>query len=70
MGRSVWKPFLALFARRGSRVGSDGEGRRFVPSPLDLSIRVAHGGPEDDVERELSRIDERARVLEDDRRGD
>ena len=42
---------------------------RFIPSPLDLSIRVAHGGSDDTVVRELSKIDEQARELENTQRG-
>ena len=44
-------------------------GSRFVPSPLDRSVRSAHGGPGDGIDRELAEIDERARELEEERRG-
>jgi hypothetical protein len=44
------------------------EGSRFVPSPLDRSVRRAHGGGGDEAARELGRIDERAREMEDRRR--
>jgi hypothetical protein len=37
----------------------------FVPSPLDLSVRIGHGGADDEVVRELSRVEEQARELED-----
>jgi len=41
---------------------------RFVPSPLDRSVRVAHGGSDDTIVRELSKVDEKARELENTRR--
>lgn len=37
---------------------------RFVPSPLDASVRAGHGAPDDEIERELSDTAERARELE------
>ena len=65
MIRGVWETFLALFARTAGDAEDDEEERhRFVPSPLDLSVRVGHGGSDDQVQRELSKIDERARELE------
>lgn len=68
MARSIWEVFLALFGREGKEDEED-EGRRFVPSPLDLSVRVAHGGHDDEVERELAKIDKQATELEDSQRG-
>jgi hypothetical protein len=47
----------------------DGEGGGFVPSPLDRSVRYAHGG-NDDGERALSEVRERAETIEDPRRRD
>lgn len=41
----------------------------FVPSPLDRSVREAHGAS-DDGERELADIQEQARTLEGKRGGD
>lgn len=62
----IWALFLSLLERaRGNKDGED-EGR-FVPSPLDLSVRVGHGGRDDEVDRELSRISERAEELDPDR---
>ena len=64
MIHGVWEVFLALLGRE-SEADEEDEGRhRFVPSPLDLSVRVGHGGRDDEVERELSKISERARELE------
>lgn len=63
MLHGIWNLFLALIGRDADDQG-DGE-HRFVPSPLDLSVRVGHGGQDDDIQRELSKIDERARDLED-----
>lgn len=37
---------------------------RFVPSPLDVSVRSAHGGGTGDAERELAAVEEEARRLE------
>lgn len=37
---------------------------RFVPSPLDRSVRYAHGGSDAEVARELADVDETARRLE------
>ncbi|MFB6096920.1 MAG: hypothetical protein ABEJ74_05995 [Haloferacaceae archaeon] len=73
MARSVFEVFRALVRWHGGPVaGPDtderGDGRtgerRFVPSPLDLSVRIGHGGSDDAVVRELSKVDERARELE------
>ncbi|WP_049984865.1 hypothetical protein [Halobellus rufus] len=67
MIRSLWDVFLARIGNADDGDDAD-EGRRFVPSPLDLSVRVGHGGRDDEVVRELSKIDERARELEDSQR--
>lgn len=68
MVHGIWELFLALLGRDAG--GDGGEGRhRFVPSPLDLSVRVGHGGRDDEVQRELSKIREKARELEANRRG-
>jgi hypothetical protein len=67
--RGIWELFVATFRREAEE--DDGDGRsRFVPSPLDLSVRVGHGGRDDEVERELSKISDQARALEGDRRDD
>lgn len=47
----------------------EADGGGFVPSPLDRSVRFAHGSSDDDVGRALSEIDDRARELEDQRSG-
>jgi hypothetical protein len=67
MSRSLWETFLALFARMGGDGEADeneDDSSTFVPSPLDLSVRVGHGGSDDEVSRELSRITERAGELD------
>lgn len=57
-----------LLARLVDRLGSDGDEEadddRFVPSPLDESVRYAHGGSGSEIERELDEIEEEARRLE------
>jgi len=67
MSLSIWEVFQTLF-RWGESTdeepSEEANERRFLPSPLDLSVRVAHGGSDDTVVRELSKVDERARELE------
>lgn len=63
MLRGLWAVFVSRFRRTSVEDRADGESR-FVPSPLDLSVRVAHGGRDDEVERELSKIEEQARAIE------
>jgi hypothetical protein len=36
----------------------------FVPSEMDLSVRVGHGGQEDDLAREIANIQKRAEEIE------
>lgn len=71
MARSIWQVFHTLF-RWGEKTDGepdeDADEGRFIPSPLDLSVRIAHGGSDDGVVRELSKINEQARELEDSRR--
>lgn len=68
MIRSIWEAFVA---RLGRDVESDTEQEesQFMPSPLDLSIREAHGGHDVEVERELSKINEQASQIEENERG-
>lgn len=69
MARSLWEVFLSSFGRSdGNSEDTEADDDRFVPSPLDLSIRFAHGGPDSEAERELDEINERARELDDNRR--
>ena len=63
MAWSLWEVFTALFGDREDSTEDDTEDR-FVPSPLDLSVRVGHGGKDDEGVRELSRLQENARTLE------
>jgi hypothetical protein len=67
MLRSLWDVFLALVGNTDEEPETDSDSR-FVPSPLDLSVRVGHRGRDDEVVRELSKVSERARELEERRR--
>lgn len=72
MALSVCEAFLALF--RGDEVSEAESGEeenegRFVPSPLDVSVRIAHGGSDSERARELSKINERAEEIEEEQRG-
>jgi len=64
MARSVWEVFLALFG--GGEDGEESEDR-FVPSPLDLSVRIGHGGSDGQRVRELAEMNERAEEIEEER---
>lgn len=67
MADSIWELYRTLVRWRRAPDGErdDEEASRgFVPSPLDLSVRIGHGGPDDDVVRELSEIEEQARDAE------
>lgn len=68
MARSLWNVFLSLFSR-GDNDGDNTENddSRFVPSPLDLSVRSSHGGSDVEIERELNSINEQAREIEENR---
>lgn len=71
MALGVWEVFLALF-RGGEETEAEPDAEdegRFVPSPLDLSVRIGHGGSEDERVRELVDISEQAREIEEERRG-
>lgn len=66
MPSSIWELFATLL--RGNETPEDDDETRFVPSPLDLSVRVGHGGGDDEVVRELSKINEQAQELEEGQR--
>ena len=68
MIHGIWELFLSLLGRETGTESSEDEDR-FIPSPLDLSVRVGHGGRDDEIERELSRISETAKELDPDHRG-
>lgn len=71
MALSVWEMFVALFGgSEGADEESEGEEDEggFVPSPLDLSVRVAHGGTDGERLRALSKIDKQAKELEEQQR--
>ncbi len=68
MARSLWEVFLSLFSRSdGDCDDTDEDESRFVPSPLDLSVRSSHGGSDVEIERELHSINELAREIEENR---
>lgn len=69
MARTLWEVFNSLFKRnsKGAEEDENEEGT-FIPSPLDLSVRVSHGGSDEEIERELHKIHEQARELEDEQR--
>ena len=69
MDLTLWEVFLSKFERNTEgEEEEDEEGDGFVPSPLDLSVRYAHGMPDAEIERELHRINEQAREIEDEER--
>ena len=59
------RPGAVLSGERDTEEEEEEEERdaRFVPSPLDRSVRDAHGG-NDDLERELAAIADRAKEIE------
>jgi hypothetical protein len=69
MAQTLWDVFISLFSRGsdGGEETDDGD-NRFVPSPLDLSIRFSHGGSDVEIDRELNKINKQARELESQRR--
>ena len=70
----MYRRLRRWFAERfdGEPDGEDDESEtgRFVPSPLDLSVRFAHGSADSSVDRELTAVHEEARRLEEERRRD
>lgn len=71
MALSVWEVFLAYFGGSedsDEESAEEGDEGRFVPSPLDLSIRIGHGGSESQRVRELAKISEQAEDIESERR--
>ncbi|WP_424018729.1 hypothetical protein ACOZ4N_04420 [Halorientalis pallida] len=59
---------LGLADATGSDDSDDPDQSRFVPSALDASVRYAHGGSNTGLESEIAQMEEKARVLEDQRR--
>jgi hypothetical protein len=45
----------------GDETDTDGG---FVPSQMDLSVRVGHGGQEDELAREIAKIQKQAEEIE------
>ena len=74
MARSLWEVFLSLLDRSGGgsedTEDTEEDDNGFIPSPFDLSVRYSHGGSDVEIDRELNRINERARELEEKRRKD
>lgn len=69
MSLTLWEVFLSKFKRdTGEEEAEDEERDGFVPSPLDLSVRYAHGMPDAEIEREFHRINEQAREIEEEER--
>jgi hypothetical protein len=69
MARSLWEVFVSIFQRnREDEDGSENDESRFVPSPLDLSVRSSHGGNDAEIDRELNELNEKADKLEQARR--
>ena len=70
MALSVWEVFLALFEGGEDPEEESSEEEvegRFVPSPLDLSVRIGHGGSDSQRVRELAEMNERAAEIEEER---
>ncbi|QSG01504.1 hypothetical protein [Natranaeroarchaeum sulfidigenes] len=63
MARLLWEVFRSLFGGDDEEEEESG----FRPSPMDLSVRFAHGGPDSEVDREIHEINEQARQLEEQR---
>ncbi|MXR20249.1 hypothetical protein [Halobacterium bonnevillei] len=76
MALSVWEVFLAVFRGgeeskndSGEESGEEEAEGRFVPSPLDLSVRIGHGGSDSQRVRELAKIRKQAEEIEERQRG-
>ena len=69
MTLTLWEVFLSKFKRNTEEEEEeDEESEGFVPSPLDLSVRYAHGMPDAEIEREFHKIHEQAREIEEEER--
>lgn len=66
MLRGVLARFTARFSGGEGATDEEGDGRRFIPSVLDASVRYAHGG-NNPGERELINMQEEAQELEEQR---
>ena len=65
MARSLWEVFRSLLDRSGGgSEDAEEDGNGCVPSPLDLSVRYSNGGSDTEIDRELNKINEQARELE------
>ena len=71
MPATLWRRFRRRFvddadtdADSDIDENTDSDESRFVPSPLDMSVRHAHGSNEAAVDRELERIQQQAEEIE------
>jgi len=64
MFRGLLKWFTARFRDDEETTDTEREESRFVPSALDRSVRVAHGGGNAEAEREIEQVQEKARQIE------
>jgi hypothetical protein len=63
---NIWELFLSKFSVSQEASENDEEdegGNRFIPSPMDLSVRIAHGGSDADLQREINKINEQAQKI-------
>lgn len=63
MIRGLLERFTASSAERGAADEECSESR-FVPLVLDASVRYAHGGSNTGLDGEISKLEEKARELE------
>lgn len=71
MAQTIWELFLSKFTISEEDAENDDEDEssgRFVPSPMDLSVRIAHGGTDADLQREINKINEQAEKIEESNR--
>lgn len=58
MVRSLWEEFRSLLGQK-SEMDDEG-GEDFVSSPLELCVRNSLGSLDDEIKREIYKIDEQA----------
>lgn len=66
MSWRIWAVVRSWFSRDTST--DEPKDDSHVPSPLDRSVRFAHGSPDSEIDRELRAIEERANEIENERR--
>lgn len=67
MIRGVLKRLITWVSGNEDAGDDNGEDARFTPSILDASVRYAHGGSNPTGEREIAKVEEEARRLEEQR---